>query len=493
MIIRTWRIILAGSAISIAGCSTDLSVQKFDTASVTPVTGWTYSLPFVQYDLAITRTLTKCKADSFVLTPSAVAVQTYYVRDPEQTFTIDHTSLSSVMKTSSLKATWHGNQMLKTIGVEAQDHTGAVVVNTITGLAKIATTAAGFPPAAAATRDAERPPPAPLCDPKFENQIKRVETLKETLRKDTAALETATARHKALSESIALISRPDPALARRLVDSAGKLTDLQAKVAQDQAAVAKALEPLTDVKTIRWPTNGRDLSAEDKAPHLAAKWLRPGYQNDFTIRFQLVDDTGVGLRLPDGAKTIPDGAAAPTQTVLRYRSPVAGRVTADGCQAFNASGCTEDATMTKVAQSPVPQLGRLHLLPFHNGPFQDNILSAEFTEDGSLVSAGYSELASRAEAATDTIVKATAAAQAGISAARTARADSELAVLKAKTDLAEQKALYQKAVAALDPAPTPQAERQTALYNTDTDLKNAEIANIKATLALQTARASLSP
>jgi hypothetical protein len=132
----------------------------------------------------------------------------------------------------------------------------------------------------------------------------------------------------------------------------------------------------------------------------------------------------------------------------------------------------------------LPQLGRIYFLPFHNGPFQSNVLKASFANDGRLISAGYTERVSRAEVASDTLNQVADQLLDAANTLPTLGTKTRTQILKDKTAEIEAQGEYEKALIALKVVSEEEQEGK-ALIEADTALKNALKANVEAELALQ--------
>ncbi|WP_157783581.1 hypothetical protein, partial [Rhizorhabdus wittichii] len=154
-------------ALATSGC-THLAVEpdRLVTKSTShALPGATYSLPMLQYDLTVTRTLSACP-DLFKINGRAGSAANEYWSDdlsidlaatavPNQIsgerYRINYSKLDSWMKTTSFTIEYQpgGGDLLKSVNVAVDDRTGEVAGNVVKAGIAIAGVASG--PAGAAT------------------------------------------------------------------------------------------------------------------------------------------------------------------------------------------------------------------------------------------------------------------------------------------------------------------------------------------------------
>ena len=480
----------------LSGCVTELKVPPLDLTSNQPITGVTYSLPYAQFDIILTRSLSDCTDKGFSI-DTVLQADPVYRPDPSKTFVLDYRDLSSPMKTSSLRVELHDNKMIKKLGAKASDQTGPVIINTLTAFAKIAATVSGLPGGGVM-----RGKPGLHCTDATMADLAKVKSLTDRSDSARTALERGTERYKEMVTSLVLIGKVDPAMANRLITEGQavlKLKESNTKAAND---LADHMKKLTHVDKFRWPTDPEEYATTRNAPpSIGAKWFTSVTTNLFPVTLELRDSSGIGIRTvaPTPPATpnnnvIPKDMTGTPEAGIRFRPPVAGELVVSACTEFGpAKDCISDPKKNvKVNRfDSIPQLGRVYLLPFRNGIFQDNTLDAEFASDGRLTSFDYADKASTALVASDTLLKAVSTLHTGITDARAAGPAAKLAALKAQTDILEQQAKLKKAQVALAPPKVEAEVEAAAIFETNTTLKKAEIANIEATEALQKARASV--
>jgi hypothetical protein len=462
-----------------ACCRTRLLARPLKLDSAIPQDGWDYSLPFVRYDITLVRVVTACKDGELTVAITAKAAPSFE-RDPAETYTLDYRSLSALTKLSDLQIEKHPNGMLKRIGAASEDRTGPILVHTATAIANIAravaTSGVGY-----GIQAGELAPERPACSEAVELGLREVSRLRPGLDAATAALEEATAALKALVAVVAsLANRPDTATQRALVARADSVVSRQIELDAVASLYASALDTISDSQNVFWPETGAERSTINEIrPSALERWTTPASLDRFAVILALQATNR--LSAPAARKPPKSYELGP----LRYRVPVKGRLV---WFALPDPTKPQDVALDVLAEGPVPQLGRTYLLPLENGLFQNNALSATFSEDGNLVSAGYAEKTSVTEEVSEAVAKIAAALPQTVKDVRLAGAQMEADELDAEARVLDAKVRLQKARDALEPASTRDSEQARALLVADTALKEAERANIAATFALDRAR-----
>jgi hypothetical protein len=526
-----------GIALALAGC-TELRVSRLSDDTQGPVTGFTYALPFTQFEMTAVRALKTCDdkstKDAITLTydysltsPTAASLP-----DSAQTYVIDYQSLASGSKISDLKLQNFATGMLQQINASAEDRTAQIVTNTITGIANIAASIAsgGFGVLAtvdpAVVRNARIKPFALAdtshCNLKALAAIPAQDSLDGVLKAKTNLLNASVAELKTLTAAAAAMgTRIDASVQRDLLI-------LARKVARESQAVTDAAKPAADNQkkftstfTFRFP-----LSGKPTGPGVFQQVVIPGGQAAYKAWIKCKDPQGNDIDCPDQpeatffiasvqiqpvfqADVLPTAGAPapqPDSAGLRYRVPARGRLVL--CAAappdtkpYEKPGlalCTDNVNTTPwlpaaanvIWEGPVAQLGRLQFMPYKNGPFQNNLLAATFNQDGSLSSAEYQAKTSAAETATSAFAQASAATAQAIKAVQTGpttKLNAQTAQLNAQT--AKEKA--QNELLAANAASS--VAEQTALASGSKALLDALAAQAASELALRNAQAALLP
>lgn len=509
------KLIRLGALLPMIGtvaCSTSLDVQKIKPGSAPMSNLVAYSLPFQQFDVTATRTYKGCKeGEEFPFMELKVSADPAVVPDPEHTYSIDPQSLAAFTKTSDLKISWVSTggvstALIQSFNASVDDRTGQIIVNTITGIASIATTiASGGVGAAGGKRTACR------ADPEMLKLLAKQKQLDARVEYLTNAMERATTRLNAVNALAgAGGSRLDWATSDLMVaanDTVKALTKQQKEVAKE---AAKNQKLLTHTTSFRWPKNG--TVDESNAQQVV---IPDGFEA--AQRFKMFDPSStsssarekfsISLRLeplPSGYSSAGRSEAKEEELLgLRYRVPVGGQllVCSDEKRSSAGGGLVEriDGTVSRCGSvvepadiirsesltplwaGPVAQLGQIRSLPYSNGPFQNNTMAASFNPDGGLSSVQYTEK-SRGETISAAFAEGAKAAGAGVKGivlGPTNQTKAKVERLKAESDLVTQESNlpYNEQIGALVAntnllkAQAAYADAQTALQKSTDALK----------------------
>ncbi len=466
--------LLATSALVGSGCTTSVTSQRLSDFENQP-SGVIYSLPMLQYDFDVTWKVIKCGPNPKIKVTAKVKELNSV--DHDAAYVLDYTSLSSPTKVTALTVKLEEQGLIKSINAVAEDRTGEVIKNLFSIAGDVALTAAGVPPVPAAPAA----PAAPvaqieLCTADIKRAVDSLQQSENDLERRTEALNTANTNVKNLMLLIEAQPKPGEPWLQKLEQAlkasrqaAGALTGLQRQRARQLASVSFSA---TEV----WPASG----SWPKAPkavmthtielpgQVRHKWFI-GTPADLQKQLKLY------LQLQSKSSSFASAVTDASNAGVYYRHPVPVRLTA----------CLEDpcsqptAKQVKQVVSQAPQAGPLVLLPFSNGPFQNNSLEVEFAS-GQPSEVIYKELSASAETAT--AAGAEIAKQLPSLQQQLLKADLEK--LKRETALLEQKQALQTAGKALLPGPTADIEAQKAMVEAETNL-------VKAKLALKQAQAEL--
>jgi hypothetical protein len=137
---KLYQLCLALAALS-AGCSTSLTVKRFNEKDPTTAVGSPFPLMFTQYEVAVVRQVVSCGA-RLKLKVTAEIKGNKAAPDPNQLFVLDTSSLSSPLKTSEVKTTYHPTGAVATLNATAEDKSAPVVANVAQTIAKVVSIAA---------------------------------------------------------------------------------------------------------------------------------------------------------------------------------------------------------------------------------------------------------------------------------------------------------------------------------------------------------------
>lgn len=440
------------SGVFLLGCSTTLHTtnDKYYGPGLATI-GVPYSLPMAQFQVTLKRQLSQCEdkdkkhAIGFVTTAAAEPV---YIAG--ETYLIDYSKLSSAMKTSSFEIENHEETgTLKSINAKSADKSKEIVAGVVGISLKVGSLIAGVPPISTsppAVNEAlgETVPVTVLsCSESARNHLIIAQGQKETLKDKSDALKKATdALAKKMAELVPIITAD--ALTSTQKSDVEKLLKTQTKAMLAESEAQKALEETLKNVTIshsfNWPTAPHVLQSMDPRETMENRTKFEVSDKELKEWGKLLTTTNVPSALksdkgicnyddttkmpgvlscikeklrssaflspniviskteqPSEAKLLQDNNSG-----LLYRSPGLG--TLKICKGQSVETCkSTNAKIVYQSKAPIsiPQLGKLRILPFANGPFQDNALSVEFLKNGNLKSLSYKENSSVGQGAVD--------------------------------------------------------------------------------------------
>jgi len=515
-----------------------MSDRSTGAHSTLAVTGAPYSLPMLQYEVRVTRTLTQCfepdaagqpTTTPHVLFSAKVEATPKYVAG--EVYLIDYRALSGFTKITSLAFANHETTgTLHTFNASAEDRSGQIIQSGVRTLTGIASLIAGIPPVApVAGQEADRAMLA--CAPNTQPLVAAVADRTADLKTATTTLERVTERVNLLTEQARLNSISD-AGRQELTGPGGLLEQQRAgarAVTSAQSRLERALQAVSHTVQIRWPRAFHEatenISLEDPGLGRLADLVRtiayaPGPNGDenecgttpgaapAVIRTCLRTKLNVGLRLEQlGPVTAPtvltenDPAVVNPATQARgifIRPPVRGRLMA--CQLVEEAECSDrsNQVLLRTDDAVVPQLGQLRFLPFENEMFQNNAISLTLRTDGSIERLEYKEVSARGETLASTadssvgqlrtlaqgLREARSAGEAAAVAELTAERSAALATLQFEIDRITREAQ-------LNNLSNPPSMSQLSSVQAETALVNARVALLQALLAERTATTAL--
>ncbi len=472
------------SLLSATACTTtQLSANKLGGNNIEqPVSGVSYWLPQHTYNVKLLRTLASCNVNGTNLEIEwTVKVETKMQAGVGESFVIDYTKMSGPFKTSSFALETWPNGTLKSIGVEAEDHSAEVittVVKTGANIARLflpvpggATVAATACPTAVTARAAGADA--------LKQQAKIVSDAVEALNPYRTAIDLemlSDGDKKKVAAIVQTISAANVKLAalrksdkqfeeqlsysesRDFLPSAEKTTEVFAFLAEDEQDTSRLAEQKQWFEKVFAGT--RFARQVDSNESLRTRLqLAAGANVTMTIAVSrrtgpasiteapVTDLRGITYRDPMPVQMRlcqfpPFPNAAPPN--LDQPPPTAAQIEATrkadiGLWRSKADDDCRKGALTVVMSSNdrIAQLGQLMVLPFKNKPNEKSSLSATFREDGSLEKASYKQLNATAQ-------KFAQAASDAVDAALGYQKDRRAAE-KARDDAAEAKAKAEKA------------------------------------------------
>lgn len=268
----------------------------------TALPGATYSLPMLQYDLKLQRTVTACP-EEVSIPGSGGSQSTFWTGDlainlevtavanqiPGERYWIDYSKLDSWMKTTSFNLEYQpgGTDLLKSVNVSVEDHTGEVVGNVVKAGIAVAGVAAGPAGTAAAagliTATSVPDKASVIADLNKSSAFKALTTdrqqqmiLREFLRRQHAQAQSDEALRGHLKALVAAASERRTILTctKDVVDKLNGRKRLAEKLKadnktlEDATAAVEAMTKLAAVRALN-PTR-RDALANDAESMLAA-------------------------------------------------------------------------------------------------------------------------------------------------------------------------------------------------------------------------------
>lgn len=500
-------------AYMLVGCETSLKVKPDGSGAFTRVgsdniaLGAVYSLPILQFKLAVTRTLSSCggKEDSpNIQFRFDVKAEPHYIAGDR--FVLDYQALSSWSKTGSVEMQTYDNGVLKSINGSAIDESAAIIGDVVSTGFNIARLVSGIPVVSTGGQKGQ-PPPESLkyltCSEKAQAALKAVDELTSIRKTKNRALADSTDELAALGRLAEL---------RALTDADKvKLKKLQSLVKEHSDAIESlniaadaALAKISTTEEVIWPESANEFGRKQLSPNqqsttklnslfeLSASGAEPD---------EVAASQELSITLSPLAVVKSEGCATDTECKQRenyleasngvyFRSPVPAMLYV--CGVSSPDSCKPGGATAVILSSQVmaPQLGILRQLPLNNGIFQNNALSASFREDGSLSSIKYEEKSARGKALTGAI-------RAGGSAYGDYREDSRSYRAKLEADALQRKKDQRQATLDKLDFEKALAEKQKAVElakkpGDPTLLQNsAEVTRIESEIAVINARKQL--
>lgn len=441
----------------VQACTTRLAVDQIGAGAQS---GIVYALPLTQFDISVTRRITKCEIGKMsVLTE--IAVEKAVIEDPAAVFVIQPESLSHFFNTASTNVDFYpGTRFLKTFNASVSDSAGPAIGSVIKAIGGVVAVGA-----AAGGDDAE------VCDNRLgipdavsaaSNQQSVLESLTEKVETQTVFL----ARLKSAQADL-LPGRTDE-MDEKVAIAVTQLKSASTQLAAEKDLLERLLKPITYVQKTKWPTDGKSLVRAEpiRMPDDAlAKWVgksgvTPQQTEALDIHVRIEADNPAA-REPGNPEA--DRLADPPGVF--YRSPSSGRVL------FEAGGPLPRKQVF-VHPDTIAQLGFINSLPVTAGPFESVEYEAGFALDGSLIKAGYK----RTKAPADSAVSIVDALSAQYVAVETAKRESDQKTLDRDLKrLQTERLIEEEKVKANPPDPDEDVAALEAM-TTRTALINAEIA-----------------
>lgn len=238
-----------------AGCVGKLRTlpNREVTAVDGALTGFTYSLPKVRYEVKLRRSLAECPGEVVANNPTALKFAISAEATPTvlagESYTIDYARLPGWLRTASFEGMLYGNGTLKKIGVAAEDKTAETisdVAKTAFSVATVLGLSSGRPLTTAVV-----PSQIVQCTPEALKDVARARKNESDLKAQTELLktyETAADRLRAAGAARALDAKGKAAFLT-LIDDIGKA---EAEIARLNNEEAELADRLGVTETIVW-------------------------------------------------------------------------------------------------------------------------------------------------------------------------------------------------------------------------------------------------
>lgn len=435
---------------------TRLDVNRLDSGAVTwqQRAGITYALPFTQYKIDVTRGIARCEVDvpqvpgiepsegapklpvvkSFV----KAAITSELVDDGDHVYVIDVESLSGMTKITDITVNWNEGRLVS-INASADDQSAEVISATVSGVAKLATSAIDPTAFAASTATREDNLRKKFtfveCNQETKDSVEsylRNKGASEQLSKDLAGLINRIEKERERLDKLGSgdtvdcaddsnKTHPRCALLALMAEHKSKQADLTGA----QRAMEASLARISYTQTYRWPESSSEGTSRihPVADARLSKWVKEStrwldydakvppnlvsldaFKNDFGVVFSMGRIGSYGRSEPGS-----DEAGARADDGIRYRVPATGFVAVCAklteankarcdrdIQEDMADGVRQDNVVATL-EGPIHQLGYLFHIPFESKAFTNGNVQLKFDKEGRLEMARVAQTESSAE------------------------------------------------------------------------------------------------
>ena len=515
---------------TLTGC-TSLSTTMDATTSDSnrALTGVPYSLPMLQYELKVTRTLAQCidpatKAPAMKFAVEATATP-HYVSG--ETYVIDYRKLAGFTKVTAFSIEYQdSSNLLKSINASAEDKSVEIAGNVVKAAVGIASLASGIPlPSKAPDKNGVVKVDGMLtCAPTSQGLLDAVTLAAADVKTKSDALKKATTSVDELATRLAALSDTDKT---ELTKRVGLMNDATKTLATAQSTLEKAKDEISVVTTIRWPRqfdkvdeilepDGVDLAklvklvtwtAAAAGPNLTENGCDTASEASTCIKrklsvFAKLDRLSpvptVEAKKEKGKPSRVQDASEMAAKGVFVRPPVYGRLLI--CGEVEQQDCGDDGPrlLLRADDAAIPQMGTLRFLPFTNGVAENNSLAVTLATSGDLTKVEYKTLKAPGETISAGLVTAINDIR-GFSDGKTAKATADAksaqdAIVAGRT---EALASIQAQIDVLQKQKTltdliqPPALTATQAMQAQTGEINARIVLLQALLAQRQAEAAL--
>ncbi len=499
----------------LAGCTT-LDVRRMDLDAPDPERIF-YVLPFTQYDVAITRQVTKCGPSMEI--EVSVEATPRIADDWREAYEIDQRSLSQLFNTAKLSIEFHEDEnkqrtnRIRSINASVEDQTLPAIGHLVPGIGRLA--------ALPGPTSGEGAAPAEACSAAVVTALAEVTRLTGEIKSLTRQLEAdntaiAQMRRQRLALGLTDTDQRDAAFSNRLALRAQRI----ASIIDTQIELQPHMRIISNVQNVRWPESSGIFETDGAGFNIEAAQVRrwryarapdpaEATMNELAVHMRLQRTTPAGRNIfgDDLASTFgqvrPAAAEQPASTArvaavrpanrtgypprreaagpttyvqpdggLRYRVPSPGQLVV--CQEVQCGPDTPADNILKRVDGPVAQLGYIQTIPIRARFLENVSFQATFSTAGAPTSVGYQSTGGGALAS-----QQLGAILGQVAAVR--EADRTWDAAAPQRELQRQQTILQtlQAEAAIAAARNPAVEESGALA-TETALVQARIAMLEA-------------
>ncbi|HTF94508.1 MAG TPA: ABC transporter C-terminal domain-containing protein [Cellvibrio sp.] len=375
--------------------------------------GIEYSLPMLQFKLSITRTLIQCENENKEIDIrflAKVTAQPSYVAG--ERYVVDYEELSSWSKISKFELETYDNGVLKSVNADVEDQSAAIIGDLVKTGISLASLSSGIP--SGISMKNLTPQESLGCKQATKELVAHIKLQEADLKDKTKKLVSLTDEIGRM-ELLAATN----AMSETMKDKLGTLKKEMEEAAKQVKDADETLESLiTRVSVYEekiWPTRFDEYNFNATPSPINEKKLLAlfNYKEKTEITEQSLKEAyavnGKIIAVNDGRpQTIDDSLQVNKKDVsgLFYRNPIPARLLI--CQATlkDLKSCDINAASAVIINDQVmaPQLGQLRNLPFKNGIFQNNLLTASFRENGSIAKFNYDNKSARGKVLSETVV-----------------------------------------------------------------------------------------
>ncbi|KAF1004734.1 MAG: hypothetical protein GAK28_03747 [Luteibacter sp.] len=378
--------------------------------------GAVYGLPMLQFQMTVQRRLIQCEEGGKprIRFLTKVDVLPSYVVG--ERFVVDYQAMTGLSKTSSFEMQTFDSGTLKSINAEVADQTKGILGNVVASGIGLLSLSTGTPFKVPGYHSLPPPGSTYVCDESTVALLKGIEGGTADLKKAAETLGVLNAEISRAERLAGMAALTDD-MKKALSDNQKSAAEQSRRVEELDKNLASLMDKASASEQIVWPRRMDDRLL-DASPNAASeRFLKAlfkkgdhGYSSGelagtMALKAKLVAVTDL-VAVPscnqseDGCRRfqVKDTHSGG----LLYRTPVPARLLV--CQVASDADCDLATTAGKLtgasnvlvsASVMAPQLGSLHVLPYRNAAFQNNVLKVSFREDGTIALLDYADKVAR--------------------------------------------------------------------------------------------------